>query len=121
MAVTSSTLAASGKAAAPGAGAAVATLTTPAAGSYAVRVWVGLAGTLAAITDANNVTVTAGAVSVTLGIPGAAGHYGPFEFQATLDGSTSVVVSATGAATASSEYSATVLAEPISVGKNVTL
>lgn len=118
---SSTTRNASGKQVAPTAGTAIATLTTPAAASYAVRVFVGLGGTGLLAADANNFTVTAGAVSATLGVPDTDGMYGPFEFVMALDGSTSVVVSATANATAGVEYTATILAEPLGVGKLVSL
>lgn len=122
MADSTTTLNASGKQAAPTAGLAIATLTTPPAGPYAVRVFVGLAGTLTATTDANNVQLLAGATVIgTIGNPGTAGEWGPFPFDVTMDGVSSLVVSAIGAATASSEYSATIIAEPLGIGKLVDL
>lgn len=122
MADSTSTLNASGKQAAPTAGLAIATLATPAAGNYAVRVYVGLAGTLTVTTDANNVELLAGATVIgTIGIPGIAGEWGPFPFDVTMDGASSLTVNAIGAATAASEYSATIIAEPVGIGKLVSL
>jgi hypothetical protein len=119
---SSTTLNASGKQAAPTTGLAIATLTTPAAGTYAVRVYIGLAGTLTATTDANNVELLAGATVIgTIGNPGTAGEWGPFPFDVTMDGASNLTVNAIGAATASSEYSATIIAEPLGTGKLVSL
>ena len=122
MANSTTTLNASGKQAAPAAGLAVATLATPVAGTYAVRVWIGLAGTLTVTTDAANFELLAGATVIgTIGNPGTAGMWGPFAFDVTMDGASSLTVNAIGAATASSEYSATILAEPLGIGKLVGL
>lgn len=122
MANTTTTLNASGKAAAPGAGAAIATLTTPAAQTYAVRVRVGLAGAVAIAADAANFQLQAGATVLgTFGNPGAVGEWGPYAFDVTVDGATSLTVNAIGAATAGTEYSATIIAEPLGTGKLVSL
>lgn len=123
MATSTSTLNASGKTAAPAAFAAIATLAAPPAGTYRVLVWVGLAGAVAIATESNNVQVVAPAdFALTLGVPGAVGQYGPFGFEWTADGVNTLSVTAGAlAATAATEYSATILAEPMRAGKLVTL
>lgn len=122
MADSTTTLNNSNKVAAPGAGAAIATITTPAAGTYAVRVTVALAGTVVIAADAANFQLQGGATVLgTIGNPGAVGSYGPFEFDVTMDGATNLTVNAIGAATAGTEYSATITAEPLGIGKLVTL
>ncbi len=120
MADSSTTLSASGVAANPTAGTAVATLTTPAAGSYAVRVWVGLGGTLLATTDANNFQLKAGStvIGVAFGNPGVVGQFGPFLFDVVMDGASSLTVNAVANASgASAEYSATIEAMPTGTGR----
>lgn len=123
MATTKSTLSAAGKAAAPAAFAAIATLAAPPAGTYRVHVFVGLAGTVNIATEADNVQIVAPAdFSITLGVPGAVGQFGPFDFVWTADGVNTLSVTAgASAATAGTEYSATILAEPLGTGKLVSL
>lgn len=119
MADSTTTLTASGVAANPTAGTAVATLTAPAAGAYAVRVWVSLGGTLVATTDANNFQVKAGATVIGLiGAPGVAGNYGPFPYDVVMDGASNVTVNAVANASgASAEYGATIEAMPTGTGR----
>lgn len=123
MATTTSTLNAAGKQAAPAAFAAIATLSAPPAGMYRVHVFVGLAGAVNIATEADNFQIVAPAdFSITLGVPGAVGHYGPFDFVWTADGVNTLSVTAGAAsATLGTEYSATILAEPLGVGKLVSL
>jgi hypothetical protein len=99
-------------AAAPGAGAAVATLVSGSlpAGLYDIQVYVGLSGTLAAADNANMEFREGASVVSRLAVPGAAGHFGPFELRRRLDGSTALSVNAVGASTASSVYYANILA-----------
>lgn len=104
-----------GKTAAPAANAALATLTTPAAGFYKIEAWFGLTGTLAAV-DASNAELRAGstvlAVLANSGAVTASGNAvaGPYTFYRRLDGSTSLTINATASATASSVYHATLVA-----------
>jgi hypothetical protein len=123
MATSTSTKNAAGKAAAPAAFAAIATLAAPPAGTYRVTVYVGLAGAVAIATETDNVQIVAPSdFSITLGVPGAVGEYGPFNFVWTADGVNTLSVTAGAAnATAGTEYSATILAEPLGVGKLVSL
>lgn len=106
---------AGGKTAAPGVGAALATITTPAAGYYRLEAWFGLSGTLAAV-DATNAELRAGStVLVSLansGVVSASGNAvaGPFTCYRALDGTTSVTVNATAASTAGSVYHVTLIA-----------
>lgn len=107
-------LANGGKTAAPGAGAALATVTTPPAGYYRIEAWFGLTGTLAAV-DASNAELRAG--STTIGVLANSGAItasgnpvaGPFTYYRALSGSTSVTINATAASTASSVYHASLI------------
>ena len=110
-----SSLMAGGKTAAPGVGAALATLTTPALGYYRIECWFGLSGTLAAV-DASNAELRAG--STVLGVLANSGAVtasgnaaaGPFTVHRALDGATNLTMNATAASTASSVYHATMIA-----------
>ena len=105
------------KTAAPAAGAALATLTTPEAGYYEVEIYAGLSGTLAAV-DASNFEFRKGATVVTVlavagngtGATASNTSIGPFRFRVTLGGSTTISVNATATATASSVYHCTMVA-----------
>jgi len=107
------TVQASATAAAPTAGTAVATLTTPAAGIYEISGTLALSGTTAVATDSHNFALKKGATTLLANIPfglisttGAAGSvpFGPVIVS--LDGATSVTVNAVVSATASSVYAA---------------
>lgn len=104
-----------GKTAAPGAGASLATLTTPPAGFYRIEAHFGLSGTLAAV-DATNAEVRVGStVLASLANSGAvtaSGNpvAGPFTYFRYLDGATTLTINATSASTASSVYHATLIA-----------
>lgn len=108
-------LATGAKTAAPGVGAALATLTTPPAGYYRIEIWTGLSGTLAAV-DASNFELRYGATVVAVlansGAITASGNAdaGPFTLHKALDGATTVTVNATAASTASSVYHCTLIA-----------
>lgn len=103
---------------APAINAALATLTTPAAGYYRIECWFGLSGTLAAV-DASNAELRAGstvlAVLANSQAVTASGNAaaGPFTFYRLLDGSTSLTINATAASTASSVYHATLIARKL--------
>jgi hypothetical protein len=123
MATTKSTLSAAGKAAAPAAFAAIATLAAPPGGTYRVHVFVALAGAVSITNEADNFQIVAPSdFSISLGVPGAVGQYGPFDFVWTADGINTLSVTAGGSAgTTGTEYSATILAEPLGTGKLVSL
>ena len=123
MASSTSTLNASGKAAAPAAFAAIATLAAPPAGFYRVQVLVELAGSVSITNEANNVQIVAPAdFSLTLGVGGVAGEHGPFSFVWHADGVNTLSVTAGASnATAGTEYSATIMAEPLGTGKLVAI
>ena len=114
-------LAAGSKTANPGAGASVATLTTPTAGFYQVQIWAGLSGTVAAV-DATNFEFRKGNTVITVlavsgngtGASASNTAVGPFTFFVNLDGNTSITVNATAAATASSVYHCTMVATRVS-------
>jgi hypothetical protein len=101
------------QASAPTAGTAVATLTTPAAGTYEITGTLSISGTTVAAADSNNFNLKKGgttlltnipiAVNSTTGTPGAV-PFGPVVIS--LDGATSVTVNAVGNATGSSIYAA---------------
>jgi hypothetical protein len=109
----SATVQNSATASAPTAGTAVATLTTPAAGTYEVYGTLSISGTTVATADSNNFNLKKGAttlltnipiaVNSTTGTPGAI-PFGPVIV--VLDGSTSVTVNAVANATGSSIYAA---------------
>lgn len=110
-------LAAGGKTNAPGAGASVATLTTPPAGFYQVQIWAGLSGTVAAVDATNfefrkgNTVIVALAVSGNgTGASASNTATGPFTFLVGLDGATTITVNATAASTPSSVYHCTMIA-----------
>lgn len=115
--IRSESLGAGGKTSAPGAGAALATLSTPRAGYYQVDVWAGLSGTVAAI-DATNFEFRKGSTAVcSLAVSGngtgaSASNTasGPYTFFVDLDGATTISVNATAASTASSVYHCTMIA-----------
>lgn len=106
----------SAAASAPTAGTAVATLTTPAAGTYEISGTVSIAGTTVGATDSNNFNLKKGAttllaaipigVQATTGSPGSA-SFGPVIV--VLDGSTSVTCNAIASATGSSIYAAQII------------
>lgn len=110
-------LASGAKTAAPGVGAALATLTTPPAGYYQVDIWAGLSGTVATV-DASNFEFRKGsATPVVLAVSGngtgataSNTANGPFTFFVALNGSTTISVNATAASTASSVYHCTMIA-----------
>ncbi|MFD5107131.1 hypothetical protein [Streptomyces cinereoruber] len=109
-----------GTAAAPAAGAAVATIASGGlpAGLYDIEVFVGMAGTLAAAADTSNMALKYGATTLIDRIAYAANGTsnpvaGPYRFRATLDGSAALTVNAVGAATASSTYTATITATQV--------
>jgi hypothetical protein len=101
------------QATAPTAGTAVATLTTPAAGTYEISGTLSISGTTVVAADSNNYNLKKGgttlltnipiAVNSTTGTPGAV-PFGPVIV--VLDGATSVTVNAVGNATGSSIYAA---------------
>lgn len=105
------------KAAAPGLGVAVATLTPSDPGYYQVDVYAGLSGTLAAV-DASNFEFRKGSTVICVlavagngtGATASNTSIGPFTFFVNLNGSTSISVNATAAATASSVYHCTMIA-----------
>jgi hypothetical protein len=115
--IRNESLGAGGKTSAPGAGAALATLTTPDAGYYQVDVWAGLSGTVAAV-DATNFEFRKGStvlckLAVSGNGTGASASNtstGPYTFFVSLDGSTTITVNATAASTASSVYHCTMIA-----------
>jgi hypothetical protein len=103
----------SATAAAPTAGTAIATLTTPAAGTYEISGTLAISGTTVVAADSHNFNLKKGATTLLTNIPfglisttGAVGSvpFGPV--LVVLDGSTSVTVNAVGNATASSVYAA---------------
>jgi len=103
----------SATAAAPTAGTAIATLTTPAAGTYEISGTLAISGTTVVAADSHNFNLKKGSTTLLTNIPfglisttGAVGSvpFGPVI--AVLDGSTSVTVNAVGNATASSVYAA---------------
>ena len=103
----------SAQATAPTAGTAVATLTTPAAGTYEIYGTLSISGVTVAAADSNNFNLKKGgttlltnipiAVNSTTGTPGSS-KFGPLIV--TLDGATSVTVNAVANATGSSIYAA---------------
>lgn len=97
-----------GKTSAPGAGASLATITTPPQGYYRLEAWYGLSGTLAAV-DASNVEVRVGTTVLASLAGNAAGTFGPFTYYRFLDGNTTVTMNATAASTAGSVYHATLI------------
>lgn len=105
------------KTAAPGAGAALATLTTPPIGYYQVDIWCGLSGTVATV-DASNFEFRVGAATpVVLAVSGngtgataSNTTTGPYTFFVNLNGATTISVNATAASTASSVYHVTMIA-----------
>lgn len=105
------------KTAAPAAGAALATLTTPPAGYYQIEIWCGLSGTVATV-DASNFQYQKGStVIAVLAISGngtgastSNSATGPYRFFVNLDGNTTVTVNATATSTASSVYHCTMIA-----------
>lgn len=102
-----------GTAAAPGAGAALATIAAGSlavAGVYLVAVQVSLTGTIAA-GDLDNFAIRKGSTPVKqIVIPPAANQLAFVEIQVYLDGATALSVNTVGAATASSVYSASITA-----------
>ncbi len=115
--IRNESLASGAKTAAPAANAALATITTPAAGYYRVEVWCGLSGTLAAV-DCSNFELRKG--STVLAVLAVSGNgtgatasntaTGPYRFFLNLDGATTITVNATAASTASSVYHCTMIA-----------
>lgn len=110
------TVQAAAKASAPGAGAAVATLTTPAAGLYEISGTLSITGATAVATDSHNFALKAGATTLLTNIPigmiSTTGMEGAVPFGPVLvhlDGATSVTVNAVSAATASSVYAAQII------------
>lgn len=106
-------------AAAPGAGAAVATIVSGSlpAGLYDIEVTIGMNGTLAAA-DTSNMNLKAGATTLMAKIPYVANGTsnptaGPFRFRASLDGSSALTVNAVAASTASSVYTALIVATQV--------
>lgn len=107
-------------AAAPGAGAAVATIVSGSlpAGLYDIEVSIGMNGTLVSGTDTSNMNLKAGATTLMAKIPYVANGTsnptaGPFRFRASLDGSTALTVNAVAASTASSVYTALIVATQV--------
>lgn len=105
------------KTAAPAAGAALATITTPPAGYYQVDIWAGLSGTVAAVDASNfqlqkNSTVVAVLAVSGNGTGASASNTanGPYQFFVNLDGATTLTVNATATSTASSVYHCTMVA-----------
>jgi len=104
----------SATAAAPAADAAVATLTTPAAGTYELTGTLSIAGTTVATADSNNMSLRTSApatllTAIPIGVESTAGAPGSATFGpviVTLDGATSVTINAIANATASSIYCA---------------
>lgn len=108
-----------GTAAAPGAGGVVVTVAAPPTGYYRVEVWTGLAGTLAAA-DLTNMELRAGATVISrlantaaLNTTNANPALGPYTFYRNLNGATALTVNATAASTASSVYSAQIVATKV--------
>lgn len=101
----------SATASAPTAGTAIATLTTPAAGTYEIYGTASISGTTVAAADSNNINLKKGGTTLLTNIPiavngttGAPGSYTFGPLIITLDGATSVTATAVGNATASSIY-----------------
>lgn len=115
-----SSTAAGATASAPAAGATVATILSGSlpAGLYDVEVWIGMNGTLAAGTDTSNMALKVGATTVVPKLAYVANGTsnqpaGPFRIRYSMDGSSAITVVAVGAATASSVYSATIIATQV--------
>lgn len=113
---SAATVSASAQASAPSAGTAVATLTTPAAGTYEVYGTLSISGTTVVAADSNNFNLKKGATTLLTNIPiavnGLTGAPGAVPFGpvvVVLDGSTSMTVNAVGSATASSIYAASLI------------
>lgn len=108
------------KTAAPGLGAALASITTPPAGYYQVDIWAGLSGTVAAV-DASNFEYRKGSTVIAVlavsgngtGASASNTANGPFTFFTNLDGVTTISVNATAASTASSVYHCTMIATKV--------
>lgn len=113
-------VAAGATAAAPTAGTAVATIASGSlpAGLYRVAVWIGMSGTLVSATDTSNMALKQGATTVIAKLPYTANGTsnpvaGPYEAQLSLDGSAALTVNAVASATASSVYSASIIATQV--------
>lgn len=109
-----------GTVAAPGAGVTVAAIAAGSlpAGLYDVDVLIGMNGTLAAAADTSNMALKAGSTTLIDRLAYTANGTsnpvaGPFRFRLSLDGTQALIVSAVGAATASSSYSATIIATQV--------
>jgi hypothetical protein len=114
------TVQSSATASAPTAGTAVATLTTPAAGTYEISGTVSISGTTVATAESNNFNLKKGGTTLLTNIPiavnsttGAPGAYPFGPVVITLDGSTSVTVNAVGNATGSSIYAAQLIGRQV--------
>jgi hypothetical protein len=83
-------------------------LTRP--GVYRIHAWVGMSGTVGAA-DNDNVKLVVGATSQKLAVPGVDGYYGPFHFQAELDGNTDVVLSSATAGPSVATYTGLIVAD----------
>lgn len=103
---------AEGNAAAPGAGAAVATTPAVVAGTYSVAWTVGVESSAAAA-DTNNFALFVGGVQVATSVnPGAIGEYAQPAIQVAMATGATVQVKAIGAASAGSTYSASISVIP---------
>lgn len=112
-------VAAGAKANAPSAGTAVATIASSSlpAGLYDIEVHIGMSGTLAAV-DVSNMDLRIGGTTVVPALAYTSTNTsndvaGPFKFRSGLSGSQSVSVNAVASATASSVYSATIVATQV--------
>lgn len=115
-----SSVAAGATAAAPTAGTAVATIAAGSlpAGLYDIDVWIAMNGTLAAATDTSNMMLKAGSTTIIAKLAYAANGTsnpaaGPFRVRYSMDGSSALTVNAVASATASSVYSATIIATQV--------
>jgi len=106
-----SVLSTGGVAVAPAANAPIATLTTPAAGSYEVRAYCSVSGNNPAVGDLNNFELRKGATPVASPLAQGAGqHAETLIGRVDLDGATNLSINVTGAGTASIEYGALLVA-----------
>lgn len=103
----------SGVVTAPGAGAAIATLAAPAAGTYRVKVTAGVSG--AAVADLNNMRFRRAGVDLLAQLPhGANGEQEDTDLgEVVLSGAQNLTVEAIGAGTAGVEYNAAIVATQV--------
>lgn len=111
--------AAGATAAAPTAGTAVATIASGSlpSGLYDIEVTIGMNGTLVSATDTSNMALKSGATTLIAKLAytanGTSNPTSTFRLRASMDGSSALTVNAVASATASSVYSATIIATQV--------